>query len=259
MIATLDDLSIALDKAPVGVLVLKEGRIAWINETMAELARQPKGEFLGRPLPETPLARWQEDVVEIASEADRRWFRRRQIQPLEDSEVHYFIEVTEQVRLKESAAALQNRLDALETTDPVTGLRNRRTILQELDRQISRSRRYGNPLAVIRLTLDIDANTDRRQGLLRTISQLLKDKLRWADEIGMTGENTFLLVLPETTLEDARELAVKLLSNRAALEFKNGEGKVRYGVTAWRKGDDPAKLLRRVNEDQEIDLSALLS
>jgi PleD family two-component response regulator len=75
----------------------------------------------------------------------------------------------------------------------------------------------------------------------------------------MLDQCTFLVVLPETLLDDAKELAVKLLGDRAAFRFKDGEGKVRYGVAAWHKGDDLRKLLRRVQQDQEIDLSALLS
>ena len=259
MIVTLDDLSIALDKAPLAVLVLQGERIAWLNQTLADLAHRPKREFIGQPLAKTVLDRWREDLVEVAADGRRRWFQRQHVQPLEHGEAHYFLDITEQRHLKETVASLQSRLQALETRDPVTGLQNRRSILRELDRQISRSRRYDNPLSVIRLTLEIPGDAERRRQLLRTISQSLKDKLRWADEIGMLDDHTFLLVLPETGLEDARELAVKLLSDRAAFQFRDGEGKVRHGVAAWHKGDDLRKLLRRVEQDQEINLSALLS
>ncbi|HEB77126.1 MAG TPA: diguanylate cyclase [Methylothermaceae bacterium] len=259
MIVTLDDLSVALDKAPLAVLVLQGERVAWLNQTLADLTRRPKGALIGQPLTETPLVQWQEEVVEVAAEDGHRWFQRQHIQPLEHGEAHYFLDITEQRSLKEMIETLQNRLQTLETRDPVTGLQNRRAILRELDRQISRSRRYNNPLAVIRLTLDINSDTARQRQLLRNISQTLKDKLRWADEIGMLDDHTFLLVLPETSLEDAKELAVKLLSDRAAFQFKDGEGKVRYGVAGWNKGDDLRKLLRRVEQDQEINLSALLS
>ncbi|BCX81282.1 hypothetical protein MIT9_P0860 [Methylomarinovum caldicuralii] len=259
MIVTQDDLSVALDKAPLAVLIVRQNRIAWLNQTLADLAGRPKGEFIGRPLADTPLSLWREDLVEVATPDGIRWFQRHSVHALPEGEAHYFADVTEQRRMIDELEALRQRLETLETRDPVTGLQNRRAILRELDRQISRSRRYENPLAVIRLSLEIDSDEARRRELMRTLSQALKDKLRWADEIGLLDDNTFLLVLPETGLEDARELAVKLLSDRAAVQLQDGEGKIRYGVAAWNKGDDLGKLLKRVSQDQEIDLSALLS
>ncbi len=260
MIITLDDLSIALEKAPLGVLVIKNGRIAWLNEILTDLARRPKGELVGRPVLETPLAPLpNEKMVEIPFNDGIRRLRRQQVYELEGGQVHYFLDVTEHVQLEENVELLQQRIHSLETTDPVTGLQNRRAILQELNRQISRSRRYQNPLSVIRLSIESNAEVQHHHAMLRTISQTLKDKLRWADEIGMLDDHTFLLILPETSLEDAKELAVKLLSDRAAFDFKDDKSKVRYGVTAWTKGDDLGKLLRKVEEDQEINLSALLS
>ncbi|MFN3919337.1 MAG: GGDEF domain-containing protein [Methylohalobius sp.] len=259
MIATLDELIVALEKAPMGVLVLKAGRIAWLNERLLELIGQAKAAWIARPLAETPLARWQDELVKITTDAGPRWLKRYCIEPFEEGEVLYFLDVTEQVAIQETVSALRTQLQSLETTDPATGLKNRRAILKELDRQISRSRRYENPLSVIRLTVETNGAPEYQRELMRSISQTLKDKLRWADEVGMLEPNTFLVVLPETLLDDAKELAVKLLGDRAAFRFKDGEGKVRYGVAAWHKGDDLRKLLRRVQQDQQIDLSALLS
>lgn len=259
MIVTLDDLVVALEKAPLGVLVLRRGRIAWLNETLADMVGQAKAQLTGRQLAETTLARWQDELVNVTTDAGPRWLQRHRIEPFEEGEVFYFQDITEQVKLKETAAALHNRIQTLETTDPITGLKNRRAILKELDRQISRSRRYDNPLAVIRLTLETNGGPEHRQELIRTISQALKDKLRWADEVGMLDQCTFLVVLPETLLEDAKELAVKLLGNRAAFQFKDGEVRIRHGVASWHKGDDLCRLLKRVEQDQEINLSALLS
>lgn len=260
MIATPDELVAALAKAPLGVLVLKQGRIAWLNERLAELVGQPQAKAcIGRLLSETPFAKWQEGLVEIATAAGRRWLERHRAEPFAAGEVFYFQDVTAQIELRQTAEELRSRLKSLETTDPVTGLKNRRAILKELDRQISRSRRYDNPLAVIRLTVAAHDPPERRQELMRTLSRTLRDKLRWADEIGVLDSCTFLVVLPETLLDDAKGLAVKLVSDRAAFQCQDGEGKIRHGVAAWHKGDDLRKLLRRVQQDQEIDLSALLS
>jgi GGDEF domain-containing protein len=259
MVATLEELAAVLEQAPIGVLVLKQGRIAWVNARLAELIDQPQTECLGKRLAETPLAEWRNDPLAIDTKSGRRWLKVSRLEPLVGGEAFYFEDCTEQVELKQTVSALGERLKALEITDPVTGLKNRRAILKELDRQISRSRRYQNPLALIRLSLEANAAPERRQELMRAFSQTLRDKLRWADEIGVLDPCTFLVVLPETSLEDAKELVVKLLSDRIAFQLQDNEGKLRYGVAAWQTGDDLNKLLKRVEQDQEIDLSALLS
>jgi GGDEF domain-containing protein len=259
MVATLEELAAVLEQAPIGVLVLKQGRIAWVNARLAELIDQPQTECLGKRLAETPLAEWRNDPLAIDTKSGRRWLKVSRLEPLVGGEAFYFEDCTEQVELKQTVSALGERLKALEITDPVTGLKNRRAILKELDRQISRSRRYQNPLALIRLSLEANAAPERRQELMRAFSQTLRDKLRWADEIGVLDPCTFLVVLPETSLEDAKELVVKLLSDRIAFQLQDNEGKLRYGVAAWQTGDDLNKLLKRIEQDQEIDLSALLS
>ncbi len=260
MIVTLDDLSVALEKAPLGVLVLQKGRIAWLNEILTDIANRPKGDLVGRLLNETPLANLPMDSVAEMTVDDRvLWLEHRQAHKLEGREIHYFADVTGRIELENDIERLQQRVHSLETKDPVTGLHNRRAILQELDRQISRSRRYQNPLSIIRLGIDCHTGEEQRIAMIQTIGRSLKDKLRWADEIGMLNDHAFLLILPETSLEDAKELAVKLLSDRATFDFSDGENKIRYGVASWQKGDDLNKLLRRVEEDREINLSALLS
>ncbi len=259
MSVTLDELVAVLEHAPLGVLLLRHGRIAWCNQMLANLSGQAKAELVGRPLSDTSLVKWQGTQIEISTTNGPRWLKCQRIKPSEEGEVLYLQDITEQVQLKETISDLRHCLRLLETTDPITGLKNRRAILRELDRQISRSRRYANPLAVIRLTLETNGSPAHQQDLMRTISQALKDKLRWADEVGVLDPCTFLVVLPETSLEDAKELTVRLLSDRLAFQLKDGEGKIQYGVAAWHKGDDLRKLLKRVQQDQEISLSALLS
>lgn len=250
---TLDDLAATLDQAPLGVLVVEQGQIAWINQTLANLLALSKDDLLGDSLADSRLSQWLDDSIEFETAGgDQRFFKRHSTTLSNGFQAHYFLEITDQI-------TLQNRLNDLEVRDPVTGLLNRRAILKELDRQTSRSRRYQNPLSVIRLTLETRVEPTRHQEILKTLSAALKDKLRWADEVGMVDDNTFLLVLPETSLADAKELAVKLLSDRAAFDFNISEGKVRYGVAAWSKGDDLRKLLSRAEKDQDLDLSALLS
>src|SRR5690606_9852195 len=73
---------------------------------------------------------------------------------------------------------------ALDATrlDAETGLLNRKTVLQELTSQVSRTRRYGNPLSVVVIRL-IGVDPETAPSLRRSVAQTLKGSLRWVDLI----------------------------------------------------------------------------
>lgn len=127
--------------------------------------------------------------------------------------------------------------------DPQTGLLNRRAILQELSTQVSRSRRYGNPLSVVLLAVRGEASDEQRRTLARTV----KGTLRWVDYVGRLDADELLVVLPETTPEAAAGLLAKLrgLVVRAlqapCLDIEGG-------VAAWQRGDDAMQVVARVTE-----------
>ena len=82
------------------------------------------------------------------------------------------------------------------------------------------------------------------------VSQLLKDQLRWADLVGQTKTLEFVLVLPETTKEDAETIASKINEavNELTVTGENGDEVELiplFGVTEWTKGDDTRSLLKR--------------
>jgi PAS domain-containing protein len=82
MVATLEELAAVLEQAPIGVLVLKQGRIAWVNARLAELIDQPQTECLGKRLAETPLAEWRNDPLAIDTKSGRRWLKVSRLEPL---------------------------------------------------------------------------------------------------------------------------------------------------------------------------------
>lgn len=255
-----------LEKMPCGVLVLEKGEVKWVNETLVSTLRVTKDQLIGLQAAQAsntvfaPLFEDSERLCLTESNGDTRWFRRECVD-LEsgDSTAQFFKEITEFADLENQRDQLRDRVRSLEIKDPITGLLNKKAILQALETHLSLSRRYGNPLSVLRLSVQCPEMSNSGE-LLRGIGQSLKDQLRWADQIGMLDESTFLIVLPETSLNDAKELANNLASNRAAIiAAKGSDLSIKFGVAAWQKGDDPKKLLRRLQQDQELSLIALLS
>lgn len=118
--------------------------------------------------------------------------------------------------LETSNAALQNanaQLEALATTDPLTGLPNHRAMVAALDAEMERAHRYGRPFSV--LFLDIDHFKAINDGLghaagdaaLREFAAVVRGSLRGVDTLGRWGGEEFVALLPETDSEGALSAA----------------------------------------------------
>jgi GGDEF domain-containing protein len=126
-----------------------------------------------------------------------------------------------------------------------------------LEQQVSRSRRYGNPLSVIVIEIT-GAGADEAGAAPTTdpvrlaVGQFLRDQLRWVDFIGRGPDDRFTLVLPETPEPHATRLADKLRQRLADLALPESDTRIkveaRLAVAGWTKGDDAGRLLRRVGE-----------
>ncbi len=130
-------------------------------------------------------------------------------------------------------------------TDAVTGLLNQRGLLLALEPQVARSRRYNNPMSVIMMDVNADGTTESYRHL--AVARMLKDQLRWADLIGCSPHDEFILILPETSPEAAASLAKKLtrLVGELTAELGGSSPVVSYGITGWRRSDSASSLIAR--------------
>lgn len=114
-----------------------------------------------------------------------------------------------QKRLEADVIAKQELLDQARTRDPLTGLHNRRFILEELDRLNAQAKRYGTPFSVVLIDLDHFKSVndtyghDVADGVLLHLARLLERELRDADISARYGEEEFMVLLPETRAEAA--------------------------------------------------------
>jgi GGDEF domain-containing protein len=246
----------ALENAPLGVMIVQGRRIQWVNDAFTRILFLSREDVLGVDATEAEgrgLAPLFEDTAELClrhSDGEVRWLKRER-KRLEEAavDVYYFQDVSALVGLQQERDRLRASVDALEVKDGTTGLLNRNAILQALDSQVTRSRRYHNPLSIVRLTLTAPerAEPDNVAATLLTVAREFKDHLRWADHIGHLDKSQFLLILPETSLTDAERLAATLTRERAAPVAKIADGwDVHFAVAAWQKGDDVRKLLERL-------------
>ena len=102
------------------------------------------------------------------------------------------------------------------STDALTGLLNRRAMEALLDSESSRSLRYRRQLSVVLIDIDHFKHVNDTWGhnvgdeVLRHVAQTCLRGLRTSDALGRWGGEEFLALLPETTLQEAHQLAERL-------------------------------------------------
>jgi diguanylate cyclase (GGDEF)-like protein len=112
------------------------------------------------------------------------------------------------------------------TRDPLTGLNNRRSTLEELQSRFELSKRHNRALAVIMCDLDFFKQINDTLGhgagdqVLQEFGLRVKNGLRTSDMAGRIGGEEFLLVLPETDLEGAMLLAERLRAATGGVPFE---------------------------------------
>ena len=114
--------------------------------------------------------------------------------------------IAEQLSVSHSAAS----------TDKLTQIPNRQTVLAELFDEAERANRYERPLSVAFVDIDHFKSINDTYGhhagdiVLRHVAELLRANIRSSDRLGRYGGEEFILVLTETDVQEAAGLAEKL-------------------------------------------------
>ncbi len=112
-------------------------------------------------------------------------------------------------------------LELLSTTDELTGLHNRRSLLQKLKFEVARSKRFRTPLSAVMIDIDHFKKLNDEYGhsaadqILANIGRLLRESVRVIDIPGRYGGDQLCVILPNTPLDGACKFAETL---RAKLE-----------------------------------------
>jgi diguanylate cyclase (GGDEF)-like protein len=156
----------------------------------------------------------------------------------------------------ERILALQDELRARATFDELTGLLNRATVLERLQRELAHAARKREAASVILIDLDnfkvINDTHGHQVGdeVLREASKRLAARMRSYDELGRYGGEEFLAVLPGCGLSSALEVAERMRQTVGALPVSTSCGEVyltaSLGVAAF-------------SEAQPVDMETLVA
>lgn len=139
------------------------------------------------------------------------------------------------------------RLLTLVATDPLTGIANRRRLIERGEEEIARAQRFGHPLTVIMLDLDRFKAINDGHGhalgdrVLREVAQACVAALRDIDLVARSGGEEFAILLPQTPLARGLEVAERLRLAIAAIEIVAAEARVpvsaSFGVAEYGPSD----------------------
>jgi diguanylate cyclase (GGDEF)-like protein len=113
--------------------------------------------------------------------------------------------------------------------DELTGLANRRHVLEALTQQLAAVSRCNLPLTLLMLDIDHFKQINDRFGhpagdeALRQVADGLRARLRAQDIAGRVGGEEFLVILPQTSLEGALKLAESLRASIAELQLSTAD------------------------------------
>lgn len=155
---------------------------------------------------------------------------------------------------------LQTRLEAAQrraTRDPLTNLPNRLAFDEHLTDEIARAHRYNTPLTLAIWDIDFFKNINDTYGhksgdkALVVISKLLSRNCREADFIARFGGEEFVMLFPETKLQDAVTVTNKLRETIENSNFNaNGERlsiTLSCGLTEYVKADNNESIFVRAD------------
>ncbi len=109
--------------------------------------------------------------------------------------------------------------------DGLTQIYNKRHLVEALDREVTRARRHTRDLSVLMFDIDHFKSINDRYGhlagdhVLRELARVISERIRRDEVFARYGGEEFALVLPETSLEGARQLAETLRMRIEAHDF----------------------------------------
>lgn len=149
-------------------------------------------------------------------------------------------------------------LEQLATTDPLTGLANRRRLHEQLEQELARHRRQAQPLSVLTIDIDHFKRINDTWGhaagdlVLKQLSLALSANSRQYDLVARYGGEEFMVILPATGTHDALPTAEHLRHRVAELGIRLPDGSpvactISIGIATLDEGESAQQLIDRAD------------
>jgi diguanylate cyclase (GGDEF)-like protein len=148
-------------------------------------------------------------------------------------------------------------INELAIRDELTGSHNRRHLIRLIENEKERTARLGGLFCLCLLDIDYFKRINDTYGhqagdtVLREFAATVQRQIRESDSFGRYGGEEFLLMLPETSIDEARALAERVRTNIARLSFPGLPDlavTVSIGIAEFRSGEAIAQTVARADE-----------
>lgn len=176
-----------------------------------------------------------------------------------DREVKLLGTIANQIGMAIDNAQLYEQALELAFTDGLTGLYNRRYLMEQLERELPRARRSNGSVSLMMIDLDgLKAINDRfghheGDGVLKGLGGIIKVNTRASDVAARWGGDEFMLLTPETSSKGASRIGERIRSQVERYRPKIDGEEVRISISVGvascpAHASDVTQLLQRVDE-----------
>ncbi len=134
--------------------------------------------------------------------------------------------IARQVAVAIETASLYRKLNYLTITDDLTGMHNYRHLAKNLDREISRLQRYPGSLCLLLIDVDNLRSYNEEFGhesgdhVLKELGRVFNENIRSVDISCRYSGDEFIVVLPQTSIKKAQEVAERIKAKAEELPLK---------------------------------------
>ncbi|MDD5065622.1 MAG: sensor domain-containing diguanylate cyclase [bacterium] len=167
---------------------------------------------------------------------------------LEESQINFLKIISNQMTIALKNKFLIEELKRISNTDPLTGVYNYRYLIEYLEKEKSRAKRFNLKFSILLLDIDDFKAINDRFGHLKgdevllTFLQTIKATIRDIDVLSRYGGDEFILVAPNTDKKSALLLGNKLLKVSPVVNLKEKKLKIKFSLGIATFPDDTADL-----------------
>ena len=232
----------ALKNAPIGVYIVQNHKFVWVNQRFVSEIGYSEDELMKMEAMDLVISQdrsmLKENMVLMLKGKSTYPFEYRTIHPVTKKPRWVRGEVVSTIYDgKRATVGYYSDIDNLMTQsimDSLTGLYNRRYILQLAEQMVDNANRYHHALSFIMLDVDYFKEFNDTFGhlegdkALAKIGAILKDIIRKVDIPGRYGGEEFCILLPHTPIDDAKDVAMRIMQS---IEHQTAGSDLAKGIT----------------------------
>ncbi|MEH6811067.1 MAG: diguanylate cyclase [Motiliproteus sp.] len=226
-----------------------DGDVLWVEDSGRIVARTEDGKVARMIGAHTN--------IHAAKEAEQKLERQHRLLTGDNQTLEQIIKerTVELVMLNQKLEESMLQLEQLAAHDALTGVFNRRMFEKLLEIELKRAKRYSQPLSVVLADIDLFKEVNDHYGhsigdkVLCSVAQTLAEHIREGDILARWGGEEFAIILPNSTADQALDMAERLRLAIASNRYEKGVSLTcSFGVSRFIEDDSLNSLFARMDE-----------